>query len=219
MRLVYYDHCNTTDISSLQVQKKNTVNRYKNFARLILDGEVVEETNNMVVMNGRAFNAQKLFGKVPEGEEDLRNYHVTHFGIGSGGTTSSGGYTVLQGPDLCDYDLINPVQIDPGNSTFLTSPNGVQYACKPIEQDGYFEFAANPDVNCDSTTYYNIVKCYCVVNRTEPTFLNPGESVKIDEAALYYTYGNQTRLYARITFAPKYIEPSTNFVIEWFVIC
>lgn len=219
MKVVYYDSCNISDFSNLNTKKYPHVDRTRNFARIILDGEVIDETNNMVVMPGKAFNAQKLFGKVPEGEEDLRNYHVTHFGIGSGGTTSSGGYTVLQGPDLCDTDLLDPIQIDPGNTSFLTSPSNVQYACKPIEQDGYFEFAANPDVNCDTTTYYNIVKCYCVINRSEPTFLNPGESVKVDEAALYYTYSNQTRLFARITFAPKYIEPSTNFVVEWFVIC
>ena len=219
MKITYYDRYNMSDYSPLCRRQHDTIDRRKNFARIILDGEVVDETNNMVVLQGRAFNAQKLFGKVPEGEEDLRNFHVTHFGIGSGGSTSSGGYTVLEGPDLCDTDLIDPIQIDPGNSTFLTSPNGTQYVCKPIEQDGYFEFAANPDVNCDSTTYYNIMKCYCVVNRSEPTFLNPGESVKVDEAALYFTYSNQTRLFARITFAPKYIEPSTNFVVEWFVIC
>jgi len=214
--IVFYDRCNISDRTNLT---NNTVNYRKNFARVVLDGEVVDVVNNMVVLPGSAFIAQKLFGKVPSGEEDLRNFHITHFGIGSGGSTSSGGYTVLEGPDLCDTDLLSPIQIDPGNSSFLTSPRGVPYACKPIEQDGYFEFAAKPGINCDSTTYYTIMKCYCVINRSEPTFLAPGETVKVDEAALYYTYNQETRLFARITFSCKNIEASTNFIVEWFIIC
>ena len=215
--IITVDKCRATDITNLSTD--NTVDYRKNFARVILDGEVVDETNNMVVLPGRAFNAQKLFGKVPTGDDDYRNYFVTHFGIGSGGSTSSGGLTVLEGPDLCDTDLLHPIQIDPDNTAYLTSPSETTFACKAIETDGYLEFAANPQNNCTSITYFNIMKCYCVINRSEPTFLAPGESVKVDEASLYFTHSNDTKLFARITFAPKYIEASTNFAIEWYVIC
>lgn len=210
-----------TNLDYLNIHDKNSIiNRKKNYAKIFINGELIDETNNMVVAQGRKFTAQKLFGKYPTGDEDLRNFHITHFGIGSGGSTLQGSNVILTGPDICDTDLIQPIKLNPGNNIYLTSPSNVEYVAKAIENDGSIEFVDNIDIPCTSPfSKTSIVKCTCVVNRNEPSYLQPGESVKVDEAALYYTYNNITKLFARITFPPKYIEITTLLEIEWFIIC
>ncbi len=213
MKITNLDQLNLYDKTSLVSYKKN-------YAKIFINGVQIDETNNMVVAQGRKFTAQKIFGKYPTGDDDFRNYHITHFGIGSGGSTLQGSNVILTGPDICDKDLIIPIQIDPGNNVFLTSPTNIEYVAKAIENDGSIEFIDNIDIPCtDSFDKTSIVKCNCTINRSEPTYLSPGESVKVDEAVLYYTYNNITKIFARITFAPKYIESTTLFEIEWFVIC
>ena len=216
MKYIHYDKYHINDKSNLD----SPIDYKRNYARILINGNTIEETNNMVVMPGKSFTAQKIFGKTPPAPyPDLRDYLVTHFGVGSGGSTSTGGIHVLTGPDICDIDMLTPIAIDPGNTTFLTSPNGVANVCKPIEQDGTFEFAVDTHIDCSPNSYYTIMKCTCVITRTEPTDLNPGDTVKIDEAALYATHNENTLLFARICFAPKEIEISTEFIIEWYVIC
>ncbi len=218
--LKLYDYDGIMTLNDFNNISNNNVDFSKNYARIILDHKLVEITNNIVVLPGREFIPQKIFGKFPIGSEDVRSHYVTHFGIGSGGSNSTGGLITLNGPDSCDKDLLDPIQIDPGNSIFLTSPNGVNNVVKSIESDGFFDFAENPDENlqCPGENYYTIVKASCVITNDEPTNLTVGNTVKVDEAALYAVHGNNTRLFARITFPPHYIGVDTIFTVEWFVV-
>jgi len=213
-----YDQLSIKDQNKIPVSNNKYI---KNFVNIFINGELIDTTTNMVVASGKKFNAQKIFGKYPSGDNDFRDYYITHFAIGSGGSTFQSSSIVLTGPDICDVDCIAPIQLDISNNTYLTTPSGVQFAAKAIENDGSIEFIDNPDIPC--TTAFaktSIVKCLCVVNRSEPTNLQPGDSVKVDEAGLYYTNNlGDTRLYARIAFPPKYIEITTLFEIEWYIIC
>jgi hypothetical protein len=196
------------------------VNKSKNYARILLDDKLVEITNNIVVLPGREFIPQKIFGKFASGNEDLRSHYISHFGIGSGGSNNIGGLITLNGPDSCDKDLLDPIPIDPGNLTFLTSPNGIENVVKSIESDGFFDFAENPDplLQCPGENYYTIVKASCVITNDEPTNLSVGNSIKVDEAALYAVHGSSTKMFARITFPPHFIGVDTIFTIEWFIV-
>ena len=212
MTINVFDKLNFDDSHNLK-----QISLKQNYAKIIIDGEVVDITNNMVVAPGRAISCQKLFGKVPTGEPDYRDFFVSHFGIGSGGSSMVNDIITYNGPDICDIDIINPIQLDPGNTSYLTSPSNIEYVCKPIEQDGYFEFTTNTSISC-TETYYSTMKCHCQLNN-EPTNLFLDQQVKVDEAALYYTNGSETKLFARITFSPKYIDQTTSFSIDWYVIC
>jgi hypothetical protein len=206
---------------NLKIQ--DTVNNIikRNYARIIIDDEVVEDKIfNMVVLPGREVIAEKLFGLYASNTGDYRNYLITHFGIGSGGSViNSGSIVELLGPDLCDTDLRQPIQLDPGNNSYLTSPSGVHYVCKPITADGSFVFVGNDETCPNNAQYYTTVQCNCIVNNHEPTYLQPSEYVKVDEAMLYVTYNGNTRAFARITFPPKFITADNILHIEWYIIC
>lgn len=209
VKISHYD-----DISIKDALKFN-----QNFAKIFINGRLVWKTKNMVVASGRKYVAQRLFNIYHPSDNDYRNFIVSHFGIGSGGSTiNADGSIALIGPDICDIDNNIPIQLDPGNSLYLTTPSGTQYAAKPITVDGSLQIIENDNIPCPGNNR-TIVLCTCVINRQEPTNLNPGEAVKVDEACLYYSDGTVTQTFARITFPPKYIEQSTEFMIEWYIIC
>ncbi|MEM4386046.1 MAG: hypothetical protein QXD03_05830 [Candidatus Anstonellales archaeon] len=208
MRIIGYDDILIRDRCSFK----------SNFAKIFINGKLVYKTSNMVVASGSVFVAQKLFNVKNNSDNDYRNYIISHFGIGSGGSTIVGSNVVLVGPDLCDTDNLIPIAIDPGNNLYLTSPSGKQNAAKPITLDGSIEIINNPRITCQNFNN-TIVKCTCVINQEEPTDLEDGDSVKVDEACLYASNGTNTLTFAKITFPPKYIEKTTEFIIEWYIIC
>jgi hypothetical protein len=98
----------------------------------------------------------------------------------------------------------------------------VPYSCKSIPSQ-YFEFVSNNNY----IAYYTTMKITCVVNpltvldagsSEELSWLTGSESVKIDEAALYYTNGADTRLFAHIAFPPKYMSLTSKLTIEWSIL-
>lgn len=218
--LKLHDYDSLMMLSDYENISNKNVDISKNYARILIDGELVETTNNIVVLPGREFIPQKIFGKFASGTEDVRSHYVSHFGVGSGGTNNTGGLITLNGPDPCDRDLLDPIPLDPGNSIFLTSPNGIENVVKSIESDGFFDFSENPDefLQCPGNVYYTIVKASCVITNDEPTNLIVGESIKVDEGMLYAVHGSSTRAFARITFPPHYIGVDTIFTIEWFIV-
>lgn len=208
MRIIEYD----------DILIKDNYNFKNNFAKIFINGKLVYKTSNMVVASGSVYVAQRLFNVKHQLDQDYRNYIVSHFGIGSGGSTIVGTNVVLVGPDICDIDNLIPITIDPGNNLYLTSPSGKPNAAKPITLDGSIEIIDNPKLICQDFKR-TIVKCTCVINQEEPTDLEDGDSVKVDEACLYASNGTNTLTFAKITFPPKYIEKTTEFIIEWYIIC
>lgn len=186
---------------------------------------------NMTIATGREFSAQAVFKKnnVSSTLGNIQNYKVDSFGIGSGGSTIVGSNNVtLNGPSLCDSGLYAPIQI---NTSCLASKNNdnevVDRTVKKIESSITGQTPGsitieNPttwDFDECSSQYFTVVKNSCIITSGEPSFLNPGESVKMDEAMLFLTDDADNVLpFAHICFPPKYIELETEFTIEWYVI-
>ena len=75
------------------------------------------------------------------------------------------------------------------------------------------------------------IKNTCIIPAGEPYDLGIGESVKIDEAGLYFVlnsavdpdndppiYSNP-KLFAHICFAPKWKEKESQLTIIWYILC
>jgi len=185
--------------------------------------------SNLVVGRGREFVAQKCFQKnVYDGgvRADWRSYVISHFGVGSGGSIVNGEDVTLNGPYICDTSLIIPISL--GNVAYLNDPSGYssgdnihEYtkAVKPIETGGsiYMESKdyTGGGVDC---VYYTKVKCTCVIDENEPSSLESGESVKLDEASLYFVNGNNVETFAHICFPPKWKEKESKQIIVWYIL-
>jgi hypothetical protein len=181
---------------------------------------------NMTIAKGREFAAQSIFRKIGTNSTigDTSNFKVDSFGIGLGGSTIGSDTSVtLKGPNVCDLDLYAPIKI---NTFALPNSQGIESIVKKIEMPGPGGLAGSITSEISSSseysscaTYYTVMKCVCIVDTKEPTYLNPGEVVKIDEAMLYATSeNNQVVPFAHICFAPKFIEKESVFTIEWYVI-
>ncbi|RLA79660.1 MAG: hypothetical protein DRG78_12510 [Epsilonproteobacteria bacterium] len=186
--------------------------------------------NNMTIISGREFGAQQLFNAIPAGNQsligDLRSHKIDSFGIGSGGYIVGTNETLTaQGPELFDSGLYNPVAI---NSAAIADPQGTPNIVKKIDTaiidglPGSIELIQNDSYidGLGNNGYYTTVKNTCVIDAGEPTFLNAGESVKIDEAVLYMTDATNINPFpfARVTFPPKWIELESQLIIEWYII-
>lgn len=182
---------------------------------------------NMTIAKGREFAAHSIFRKQFNPSSiigDASTFKVDSFGIGSGGSNIDINDNVtLNGPSVCDIDLNSAIAI---NTNSLPNSIGVAEVVKKIEVAGpgnlvgsiTGEISTNSEYSA-CATYYTIVKCVCVIDSQEPTYLNPGDVVKIDEAMLYATSTtNQVVPFAHICFAPKFIEKQSVFTIEWYVI-
>jgi len=198
------------------------------------NGLVYDEGSNLVSARGREFVAQKLFDcntYVGGTRTDWRKHLVSHFAVGSGGSTVSGGTVTLLGPYICDTQLIQG--IDLGISGYLTEPGGTITAVKPITSDFgstvlEVQSYSGGIVSCD---YYTKIKNTCIVPSGEPFDLNPGESVKIDETGLYFVLNSAAnpytdppiysdpQLFAHICFAPKWKEKESSLTIIWYILC
>lgn len=241
-RVTHYDHFSIEDYvqkNSAMIQEKKKTSPFVGLVRCIQDGEVVTGAesqngdgwlNNMTIAIGREFANQKLFNRFNSNSvitpKDLTGHEIDAFGVGSGGSTLDAQYNVtLTGPALCDpmpglYTsiAINSACLDiSGNNDvvkFIESagPGGATGSIGQ-EKSTAPEYTACPD-------YYTITKCTCVIDNMEPTYLNVGESVKIDEAVLYCT--DSTNLnpipFAHICFAPKFVEKESTFIVEWYII-
>lgn len=188
---------------------------------------------NMTIAAGREFIGQSVFKKNNPNSifGDISLYKVDSFGVGSGGSTIDINNNItLNGPSLCDIGLYRPIKL---NSQCLETNdndgNIIQHVVKGIEsigpgdEQGSIEFqqSLSSDFQSCGRNYFTVIKCVCVIDNQEPSYLNPGESVKMDEAMLFLTSpeGTNPRPFAHICFAPKFIELETNFKIEWYVIC
>lgn len=185
---------------------------------------------NMTIGIGREYAAQSIFKRFHANSTigDVRDYKIDHFGIGSAGSTvDQNDVVTLQGPDLCDTGLYDPIEIN-SNAIPIAPDDRV---AKEIESTGPGGIAgaimqdtstSQEFQNC--TGLYTVTKCTCVIDNQEPTYLQPAQTVKIDEACLYFTkedpVGTFTdpKSFAHICFAPKFIEKESIFIIEWYII-
>ena len=188
------------------------------WVRVFLNDKLVVDKPNLVVAQGREFVAIKTF-EVTEtssgtNRPDYSSYKISHFGVGSGGSSVVDNEVTLLGPNICDNSLYDPIALS-DSGTYLTEPNGTDYVLKSITDGGsiYLEQGGlcNPD-------YYTKVKCTCTIATGEPTTLSAGESVKIDEAALYFTDGTNAKMFSHICFTPKWKEKESEFVLVWYIL-
>lgn len=230
--ITHYDTYNV-NISNIIIDKNITrsspfIGLVRTFENGVLNTD--ESTDgwltNMTIAKGREFAAQSIFKKTNAKSElgDIENFKVDSFGIGSGGAEiDSNDNVILLGPSVCDIDLYKPIKI---NTLALPNSIGVTEVVKKIEVPGPGGLSGSITSEISSSseysscaTYYTIMKCVCVIDAKEPSYLNPGEVVKIDEAMLYATSDtNQVIPFAHICFAPKFIEKESVFTIEWYVI-
>lgn len=240
--ITHYDMISIRDVLSKTSRFENQL-KYKSpflglvriFENDVLNTDSTEDgwLTNMTIATGREFVAQSVFKKNSSSSifGDISAYKVDSFGIGSGGSTLDVNSNVtLNGPALCDIGLYHPIAI---NSQCISAIDNagqiVNNVVKGIESIGpgdvsgsiTFEKPLSSDFQECSLDYFTVVKNVCVIDGQEPTFLNPGDSVKVDEAMLFLTSptGTNPRPFAHICFAPKYVELETSFKIEWYVIC
>lgn len=197
------------------------------------------EGKNKIVANGKAFTAQRIFGdNITYGGGrtplNLINYSLTHFAIGGGGAVVDGQIASILGSNIEDKNLALPIGL--GNENYLNEPsryvsegqspliNTYMNAVKPIinndnPENGsmYLEYVRYESAQ----TYPTKLKCYCVIPPGEPANLLPGTSIQVSEAGLYITNPSLTdvRLFARICFAPKWVELENPFRIFWYIVC
>lgn len=184
---------------------------------------------NLTIATGREFVAQSAFKKFHPSSTlgDISSLQVSHFGIGSGGSTTINNTITLVGPTLGDKGLYNTTPIN-NNSLAAKDNTGTSVAntAKQIDSTGAgnvagtitFEQSQNTAFTSLPDIFYTVVKCVCVIDNTEPSSLAPNTSTSIDEAMLFVTSGTVIQPFAHITFTPKNVEKEAVFKIEWFVI-
>jgi len=161
------------------------------------NNNLIERTHNLVVYNGREYLASKSFNL-----GDYKDWNITHFAVGSGGTDSNDP-TVKNGPEDNDTDLYHPLTLNKNNPHYLNDGK-----LKPIDSNN---IQILTDSNTENHRTLVQVKLEIIANQ-EPDLQLPA---KINEAGLYYTKDNNFRLFAHTTFLDKYLEENDTLTIIW----
>jgi len=185
-------------------------------------GIIFDEGPNLITAQGREYVAQRLFSTnlhTGGSRPNWTNYILSHFAVGSGGSIVSGSPPIvtLQGPYICDTSLVTPISL--GISGYLTEPNGTQLSVKPITDNGS-RFLESNSYGGGGNTCVNFtkMKCICVISDNEPSSLPTGQSIKIDEAGIYFVSGSTALLFSHICFAPKWKEKESVLSIHWYIL-
>jgi hypothetical protein len=239
----HFDYISIQDVlkntSRFEFQKRNNKSPVLGLVRIFENGKLnTDQTEdgwltNMTIATGREFIGQSIFKKSSPDSifGNITNYKVDAFGVGSGGSILDVNNNItLNGPALCDIGMYNPLAINT-NCLDAVDNNGTVQSniVKFVESAGpggvqgtiEFEKSLSTEFTTCSQDYYTVIKLTCVIDNQEPSFLNPGESARIDEAMLFFTSDSGTNPlpFAHICFSPKFIELETAFKIEWYVIC
>jgi len=190
-----------------------------------LDGNLLAEEENLVVMGGREIVAALISGMAPE----LSNYKINYVSIGTGGTDSNNGVPSTVGPFDNDTVLANPVPIARTEDSD-TATNDYKYVgdgyLKRIQSDGSIVVSSEDHtingpsgqvtVSAQTVITYNII-----IQKDEPV----DKPVKFNEAGLYaveYINGIPSKtnhiLFARFTTLDKYLDIHDGIVIEWNIL-
>jgi hypothetical protein len=195
-------------------------------------GELLADEENLVVLTGREFMAQKV-SSLSNPSKDLRNYEIRYFGVGDGGTD---GATNAVDPQDNDEDLASPVIIAPSSSQVNTSANDYRYVANGYlkrilstvnDPSGDIQIVLEDhEINTSdgSTTTvqkYTTIKFTLILEENEPA----NKPFTFNEAGLYAVKydsdGNPTDdkiLVARFTTIDKNLGPTDGLRIEWSVL-
>ena len=194
---------------------------------------------NLVVLKGREFLAEKfsdIDGPVPA---TYANYKIRYFGIGSGGAEDdvNGDPVVKKGPYANDDDLYIPAQFQTGNSadghTYIDNgylkeilADATQGAGIEILQDTHTITTETGTVDVQA---YTTIKFTMFINGDEPPASD--RPFEFNEAGLwaveYDSAGNPVInadgtankvLIAHFTTTSKFLEGTESVKIEWYIL-
>lgn len=189
-----------------------------------LKGNLLAEEENLVVLSGREFLAQKLADLALDGY-DLTSYQIRYFGVGVGGTEGTPPSTV--GPFDTDIELSSKVKIslsgisDPANDYKYIDAGYL----KRINSDGSIainqeEHTINTSTGQEIVNRFTAITFNILIQENEPA----EKPVKFNEASLYavkYVDGVPTDekiLFARFTTLDKYLDLKDGISIEWSIL-
>ena len=159
------------------------------------DDDFIERGKNLVVYDGREYVASKIFDL-----GDFTNYKITHFGIGSGGTSSDG--VTLLGAQDSDTDLYKPLTLNSNDSSYLR--NGI---LKPINSK---ELIIDDNTNKYTCGLFTLT----VRVADEPDLQAP---VKVNEAALFSTYGKNWKIFSHYCTTDKILRENESITFKWYI--
>jgi len=236
-KVTAYDTCSVQDFiknNSDLIAKKKQQAPCVGLVRLLKDGKVVSLEDsptgwltNVTVGAGREFVAQRMFNMpsgggslAGAGTANVSGFSISHFGVGSGGSSIVAGTPQIVTPTVSDIELASPLQINAPALNYVSPVSTQVNAAKPITTGGSITF----QTDVSSNNHRSTVLCNCVVAASEPitdetgAALTTGKAAKIDEAMLFATSGTTVIPFAHISFMPKYIEFEATLTIEWYVI-
>ena len=193
-------------------------------------GELIADEENLVVLKGREFLAQKMSG-LTAGGVDYSNYQIRYFGVGSGAIETSDG---VQDPNDDDESLNSPIKFS--TSGINTSSNDYRYI-----NNGYFKRILSTtndtsgniqiiqetheintsDGSTKTVNAYTEIKFTLIIEKDELV----GKPVNFNEAALYAVKydsdGKPTNdhiMVAKFTTTTKSLGPNDGLRIEWSIL-
>jgi len=193
-------------------------------------GELIASEENLVVLIGREFLAQKMSG-LTAGGVDYSAYQIRYFGTGDGATETSDG---VQDPTDGDTDLDSPVKFS--TTGINTDSNDYRYI-----NDGYYKRILSTDkdssgdiqilqeaheVNTsdgdtETINAYTEIKFTLIIEKDELV----DKPVDFNEAALYAVKfdsdGKPTDdhiMVAKFTTTTKSLGPNDGLRIEWSIL-
>jgi len=194
-----------------------------------LKGNLLAEEENLVVLVGREFLAQKLMSMAVGAGNDLVNHEIRYFGIGSGGTLGGATPSTI-GPFDTDLNLSVPTKFTAVGGDINSSANNYQYIdqgyLKRIESDGSIaiiqeEHTVNTESGNVTIQKYTSVKFTLKIDIHEPAT----KPFKFNEAGLYAVEmiggvpsPSEKILFARFTTLDKYLDTNDGIIIEWHVL-
>ncbi len=208
-----------------EVPQKGIIGKPKVFD---LNGNLLAEEENLVVLVGREFLAQKLMSMAVGVGNDLVNHEIRYFGIGSGGTLGGATPSTI-GPFDTDLNLSVPTKFTAVGGDINSSANNYQYIdqgyLKRIESDGSIaiiqeEHTVNTESGNVTIQKYTSVKFTLKIDIHEPAT----KPFKFNEAGLYAVEmnagvpSNEKILFARFTTLDKYLDTNDGIIIEWHVL-
>ena len=190
------------------------------WVEILINDIVIDNGPNLIVKTGKEFIAQKILGSnIMETQVNSNNffdYKLTHFAIGAGGSNING---TLMGPRTTDEFLYKPISL--GNEIYLDDPSNY------IDLSGSSNvFKYNNSVKPITTgviervgDFNTKIKFTCIIPQGEPSGLQSGENIPINEAGLYITDGISLKLFSHICFGTKTKKLEDEFKIFWYIIC
>lgn len=214
--------------------------------KVFINDELVEDKENLVVLTGREFFAQKVTGYAPNSSKDFRSYELRFFGVGSGGASG----TDVSDPQDSDTDLAQITQIVAAADA-NTKSNGYKYidkdsntaVLKRINWDAYTSGSNKPNWSGNTNkiiiaeeeheintsdgketkqTYYTAIKFILEIEKNEIV----NKPFTFNEAGLFAVKinndgtpdPNNVLLVARFTTSDKNLGPNDGLRIEWTVL-